>query len=65
MSTASHMPIRLMRSVVFTIIDTFDGKGIAESLDRLLKGDAMIAPIGGRFVLLPFEFRHHSTTGYQ
>jgi hypothetical protein len=29
-----------------------------------MKGDAVIAPIGGRFVIVPFEFRHHFTTDY-
>ena len=48
----------------FAIIDAFHGKGIAESLDCLVKGDAMIAPIGGRLVVVPFKFRQHFTTDY-
>ncbi len=42
-------------AMVFAVIDPLHSKGIAESLDRLLEGEAMRTPISGGLVIIPFE----------
>lgn len=43
-------------AVVLTIIKSLNGKAIAERLDRIMKRDAMIAPVGRGLRVIPFEF---------
>ena len=42
-------------AMVIAVIDPLHSEGIAESLDRLVEGDAMGTPVGGGLVIIPFE----------
>jgi hypothetical protein len=44
--------------IVFAVIDPFNGEMIAERFNRLTEGYAMLAPIPGRLVVIPFELYH-------
>jgi hypothetical protein len=43
-------------TVTFAIIDPFDSEAIAERFDRVLEGDAMVAPVGGSLRGTPSKF---------
>jgi len=43
-------------AVILAVIDPFDRKRVAERFDRIMEGDAMVAPVGGCLGVIPLEF---------
>jgi hypothetical protein len=43
-------------AVILAVIDPFDRQRIAERLARVMKRDAMVAPIGGGLSIAPSKF---------
>jgi hypothetical protein len=51
--------------IVFATVDMFHSEGIEEGLGCLMERQAMLAPIGGSLVFVPFKFRRNGTTDCQ
>jgi hypothetical protein len=51
------MPSKLQRSstIGLALLDPLDGERIAKRLDRFIEGDAVVAPVLGRLVVIPLE----------
>jgi len=54
-ASAHAEQIDLFFAIVCAVINPFDCEGIAKRFDCLIESDAMIAPIGGNLVIIPFE----------
>ena len=57
--TVAHADqINAFLSVVLAVVNPFNGKVIAERFDRMLEGDAVVTPVRGSFVVIPFKLYH-------